>query len=105
LVVLTGLRALPLDPSLDGTRTGSKAGFDCTLPFGQQASKIPEPPKSEGGVHFGSLEEALRSGPKTFADLMAALKSRDGREIVRSLESMAGGVSREDDGRWRIGKA
>src|SRR5204862_4799544 len=32
LVVQSGFRALPLDPSLEGARTGAKAGFDLTLP-------------------------------------------------------------------------
>jgi UbiD family decarboxylase len=34
LVVMSGLRTLPLDPSLNrGSRTGAKAGFDLTWPF------------------------------------------------------------------------
>ena len=34
LMVEGGFRTLPLDPSLDGRRTGSKAGFDLTVPVG-----------------------------------------------------------------------
>ena len=34
-VVASGFRAVPLDPSLAGSRTGAKAGFDCTKPFGR----------------------------------------------------------------------
>ncbi len=35
LIVVDGLRTLPLDPSVPpGTRTGAKAGFDLTWPFG-----------------------------------------------------------------------
>src|SRR5437016_14428812 len=33
LVVQSGFRTLPLDPSLSGARTGAKAGFDLTLPW------------------------------------------------------------------------
>ena len=46
LVVMSGMRAVPLDPSLRGSRTGAKAGFDLTFPFGadRHASHIPEPP-------------------------------------------------------------
>src|SRR5213079_1273113 len=34
LVVVTGMRTLPLDPSLSGAKTGAKAGFDLTWPPG-----------------------------------------------------------------------
>jgi hypothetical protein len=33
LLVLSGMRAFPLDPSLHGAKLGSKAGFDLTIPF------------------------------------------------------------------------
>ena len=36
LMVVEGMRTLPLDPSLTGARTGAKAGFDLTWPFGHQ---------------------------------------------------------------------
>src|SRR5437773_258755 len=51
LVVVGGFRAMPLDPSLRGARTGSKAGFDLTLPFGERSgleSRLPAPPRYEG---------------------------------------------------------
>ena len=36
LIVMSGMRTLPLDPSLPpGSRVGSKAGYDLTWPFGQ----------------------------------------------------------------------
>src|SRR5262249_39301745 len=34
LIVLSGMRTLPLDPSITSSRVGSKAGFDLTWPFG-----------------------------------------------------------------------
>ena len=46
-VVASGFRAVPLDPSLHGSRTGAKAGFDCTKPFGKGDSfefTMPKPP-------------------------------------------------------------
>jgi 3-polyprenyl-4-hydroxybenzoate decarboxylase len=82
LVVQSGFRTLPLDPSLAGARTGAKAGFDLTLPVGEARgieSTIPEPPRLEG-KRFASVEAALADGPKRFEALMAALASRDGRE-------------------------
>src|SRR5215475_1577061 len=105
LVVVSGLRTLPLDPSLNpGTRTGAKAGFDLTWPFGTGArleAAVPEPPRFSG-PRFASLEAALAHGPKTFEDLMSAVGSRDGREVVRAVEALRHSmdVDRDDEGRY-----
>jgi UbiD family decarboxylase len=106
LVVQSGFRTLPLDPSLRGAKTGAKAGFDLTLPIGDARgieSTIPEPPRFEG-KRFDSVEAALADGPKTFETLMAALASRDGREVVLALEALrdAGRLAREKDGRCAL---
>src|SRR5262245_449273 len=90
LVVVEGMRTLPLDPSLTGGRTGAKAGFDLTWPFGtgnRIEARVPEPPRF-AGQGFPSIAAALAHGPKTFEELMAAVGSRDGREIVRALEPL-----------------
>lgn len=104
LVVQSGFRAVPLDPSLQGARTGAKAGFDCTLPFAQTLKgppDIPAPPTYPGKT-FDSVSAALADGPKFFQELMAARASRDGREIVLELEALrlAGRVGRDKEGRW-----
>lgn len=104
LVVASGFRAVPLDPSLEGRRAGAKAGFDCTLPFALSMAGgpvIPEPPVFDA-PRFDSVEAALADGPKFFQDLMAATDSRDGREIVRVLEALrkAGRMGRDKEGRW-----
>jgi UbiD family decarboxylase len=104
LVVADGFRAVPLDPSLGGARTGAKAGFDCTLPFAQAMAGgpiIPAPP-TYAGKRFPTVEDALADGPKHFQDLMAAIGSRDGREIVVTLEDLRrrGKVGRDSEGRW-----
>ena len=106
LVVQSGMRSLPLDPSLGGSRLGAKAGFDCTLPTEIAAfieARIPEPPRYHGEL-FASIEAALDHGPKTFEGLMAAVASRDGREIVRTLEGIrtAGRLLRDKEGRWQL---
>jgi len=102
LVVQSGLRTLPLDPSLEGARTGAKAGFDLTLKPGQPLEhRVPQPPRFDG-ARFASLEAALADGPKFFGELMAATGSRDGREIVRALEALrpTGRLSRDAEGRY-----
>src|SRR2546422_745794 len=106
LVVQSGFRTLPLDPSLSGAKTGAKAGFDLTLPVGEARgieSTIPEPPRFEG-ERFPSVEAALADGPKTFEALMAALASRDGREVVLALEALreAGRLAREKNGCYAL---
>jgi 3-polyprenyl-4-hydroxybenzoate decarboxylase len=109
MVVMTGLRAMPLDPSLNGSHQGTKAGFDCTWPFGaggKLESRIPAAPTFEG-KRFDSIEAALADGPKFFEDLMSAVGSRDGREIVRELDRIrkSGRLVRDDEGRWSLGAA
>jgi 2,5-furandicarboxylate decarboxylase 1 len=109
LVVQSGLRTLPLDPSLDGARVGAKAGFDLTLPWRPPGAsrpidhRIPGPPKYEG-KRFESLQAALRDGPKFFSELMSALASRDGREIVRALDEIrtSGRLTRDAEGRYGL---
>ncbi len=84
-------RTIPLDPSLgEHGSLGAKAGYDLTMPIGGSAkleSEIPQPPHYEG-ARFASVEAALRDGPKFFEDLMTALGSDDGREIVLALEAL-----------------
>jgi 2,5-furandicarboxylate decarboxylase 1 len=106
VLVIDGMRASPIDPALDhpGDAT-SKVGFDLTRTFGttgELESTFPHPPRYEG-PRFASLDAALLDGPKTFGELMAALNSRDGREIVLLLEEMRidGRVARErETGRY-----
>lgn len=105
LVVMGGLRAVPLDPSLRGSRTGAKAGFDLTFPFGadRHASHIPAPPRL-GRSRGLSVRAALDEGPQSFRDLMEATGSRDGREVLLALDEVRRevGLERLADGRYRL---
>jgi 2,5-furandicarboxylate decarboxylase 1 len=103
LIVLDGMRTLPLDPSIVSGRVGAKAGFDLTWPFGTGArleTRIPEPPRF-AGKRFASIEAALAEGPKYFEQLMTAVGSRDGREIVRALEALRAREALDRDGEGR----
>jgi hypothetical protein len=64
---------------------------------------VPAPPKF-GGKRFPSVEAALADGPKFFEELMAALGSRDGREVVRMLAPLRDKLSldRDAEGRYFI---
>ena len=91
LVVASGLRALPLDPSVGPDRTGAKAGFDLTWPFGSDGGfdrQVPAPPVLGQGKRFASVETALADGAKSFVELMDALGTRDGREVVAVLDGL-----------------
>jgi len=105
-VVQTGLRTLPLDPSLAGARVGAKAGFDCTMPLAVAAtleSRVPQPPTYQG-ASFASVEAALEDGPKSYEALMAATGSRDGREILPLFDALraAGRLGRTPEGHWTV---
>ena len=109
-VVASGFRTIPLDPSLASHASlGAKAGYDLTMPIGTQKkleTQIPEPPHFQG-ARFASVEDALRDGPKFFEQLMTAVGSEDGREIVLELEDLrnAGRLERDpSDGRYRLTK-
>jgi UbiD family decarboxylase len=108
LVVASGFRTIPLDPSLaDHASLGAKAGYDLTMPIGAKRSleaEIPEPPRYQG-ERFASVEDALRKGPRYFEELMTAIGSDDGREIVLQLETLrAHGKLKRDpaDGRYSL---
>jgi 2,5-furandicarboxylate decarboxylase 1 len=106
LVVMSGMRTLPLDPSLTSQKVGAKAGFDLTWPFdsgGRLETRIPAPPRF-AGQRFASLEAALAQGAQSFEQLMSAVGSRDGREIVRALEALRAKalLERDDEGRYFI---
>jgi len=105
LIVASGFRVVPLDPSLGGARTGAKIGFDCTIPFGKAAGfewTVPAAPAVPARERRGSVADALAAQPANFLELVAATGSRDGREIVRELDRLYGDdrLGRRDDGRY-----
>ena len=107
LMIGSGFRVVPLDPSLGGARTGAKLGFDCTLPFGKTDAlefAVPKPPEAKRVARFETVVDALAAGPASFLDLMMVLGSSDGREIVRALDELyaARRLNRLDDGRYAL---
>jgi UbiD family decarboxylase len=108
LMVASGFRVVPLDPSLGGARTGAKVGFDCTIPFGKTAAfewavpAAPAAPAVAARERQKSVTDALSAAPASFFELMAALGSRDGREIVRELDRLYAGdrLGRLDNGKY-----
>ena len=104
LVVQGGMRTLPLDPSLYGARVGSKAGFDLTIPNDKRSSiefTVPAPP-TMSGEKFESVRAALEDGPKSYEQLMGAIGTRDGRDVVLALDEIRseGNLSRLKEGEY-----
>ena len=56
------------------------------------------------GRRFPSIEAALADGPKSFEELMSAVGSRDGRDVVRALEALRAKLplDRDTEGRYVI---
>ncbi|NQU69512.1 MAG: hypothetical protein HQ514_03125 [Rhodospirillales bacterium] len=103
MVIASGFRTLPLDPSLDGRRTGSKAGFDLTIPFGERPLEFTVPAAPEfGEKRFDNVRDSLAEGPKSFGELMSDLGSRDGREIALALDEVReeGKLDRTETGKY-----
>ncbi|MGH6740959.1 MAG: UbiD family decarboxylase, partial [Bradyrhizobium sp.] len=103
----SGFRTVPLDPSLAGSRTGAKVGFDCTIPFGKHSAlefSVPMPPALPQRARKDSVVGVLTEGPASFQEMMAALGSRDGRDVVRELEKLSDklALDRDAEGRYFI---
>lgn len=105
LIVESGFRALPLDPSLNGSRTGAKAGFDLTMPLGEKPldHQVPVVPAMTEKTH-DTVEDALKDGAKSFGGIMSAVGSRDGRDVVRALHILreSGQLERVGDGLYGL---
>jgi UbiD family decarboxylase len=107
IMILQGMMGMTMDPSLQGRRTGAKAGFDCTKPFGREG-EIPLTRSAakvfKGPARFQSVEQALGTGPMFYADLVEATGSDDGREIACRLDELrqSGKLGRDRDGRYHL---
>lgn len=110
LVVLTGLRGMTMDPSLDGRKTGAKSGFDCTIPFARKG-QIPltrcGAKVFSGPARYQTVEQALAAGPRYYSDVVELLGSDDGREIACALDELRvkGRLGRDRDGRYHLSDA
>jgi 2,5-furandicarboxylate decarboxylase 1 len=110
MVVLQGMMGMTMDPSLQGRRTGAKAGFDCTKPFGR-AGEIPltasGAPVFGRPARFQSVADALASGPMFYAEIVEGVGSQDGREVAAALDALRqeGRLARDRDGRYLLGSA
>ena len=107
LMVFTGMKGMTMDPSLQGEKTGAKAGFDCTMPVGRRG-EIPltrcAAKTFQGPARWQTVEQALESQPMFYADIVEGLGSDDGREIACRLDELRvkGRLGRDRDGRYHL---
>ena len=110
MIVFDGMMGMPMDPSLDGKGIiGAKAGFDLTLPIQSRnklTMQVAKAPKIEGKARYQTVLKALESeSPLFFSDIVAALGSRDSREVALQLDELrnSGKLLRNSDGQYLLG--
>jgi len=61
-------------------------------------------PRIDASPRYQTVEQALMAKPMIFAELMACLGSKDGREIAMELDRLrqGGSLSRSKDGEWML---
>lgn len=110
IVMMEGLRGNRMDLSLEGSPVGSRAGFDCTVPWGQKVkvtTQVPSAPRFSGTARFQTVRQALEAGPMFFVNIMDSVGSQDGREVAVALDALRqqGELARNADGQYFLGKA
>ena len=108
LVTAEGFPAYYTDPTTSERGTLSKVGFDATagLPGDSMENWRPTPPQVSRERRVGSVREALQDGPLYFREIMDALGSDDGREIVLQLDELReeGVLTRGPNWQWELTK-
>ena len=107
LVVAEGFPGFYSDPTVSGG-TVSKVGLDATagLPGDSMENWRPTPPRVTRERRVASVREALQAGPLYFREIMDALGSDDGREIVLQLDELheEGVLTRGPNWQWELTK-
>ena len=98
--------AFPMDVTAGDDRTTTKAGFDLTGPMARTGVETltTRAPRIDGAPRYQNVEQALAARPMHFAELMASLGSKDGREIALELDRLRerGALARSKDGEWSL---
>ncbi|MCC6887608.1 MAG: UbiD family decarboxylase [Hyphomicrobiales bacterium] len=108
IVVSTGMPGFYADPMADKDGLIAKAAFDCTAPHDRPATigyrRALAPAARPGTLRNQSVAEALQTKAMHFGELVAALGSRDGREIALALDQLrdADRLTRLADGEWAL---
>ena len=111
LTIFPDMRGMPMDPSLEEGLLGTKAGFDLTLPTNHHKDlklTVATAPRIQSSIKYKTVAEALNTvGSMYFSELMEALGSYDGREIILELDGLRklGKLMRDGNGKYLIGEA
>ena len=103
-----GMPGYYTDPIMLKNGTVSKIGYDCTmLPEQRQDFEFRRAwgfHSSNAPARYQTVRQALESGPMFFSELMAALGSKDGREIAVALDALRedGTLTRLKEGQWAL---
>lgn len=105
LVLGESLRGFYEDPTANEQGQLTKMGFDATASANAEdriKGRRPRPPQLDGAARFNGVRDALAAGPKNFLQLMSALGTRDGRELVLALGELRqrGALARLPDGEY-----
>ena len=79
LVVLQGMMGMTMDPSLNGRRTGAKAGFDlhtAVRPRRRNSADALRGQGFSGPARYQTVEQALGAGPMFYADIVEGGRQR-----------------------------
>jgi 3-polyprenyl-4-hydroxybenzoate decarboxylase len=108
VMIQAGMPGYYTDPIMLKNGTVAKIGYDCTMlpeqredfefrrAWGYHVSTAP--------ARYQTVRQALESGPMYFSELMAALGSKDGREIAVALDQLRedGTLTRLKEGQWAL---
>ena len=105
LITEGGHFALSMDPVIGEDGMQTKGGFDMTAPFGAKdrvEDRRSDAPRVKPAATAQSVRQCLETGPKYFIEIMEALGTRDGREVVMDLEKLReeGALNRTPNGQW-----
>ncbi len=105
LVTEGGHFALSMDPAIDEKGEQTKGGFDMTAPFpipDRVEYKRSDAPHVKSGSKRQTVRQCLESGPRYFIEILEAMGSRDGREVVLEIEKLRaeGALNRTPNGQW-----
>lgn len=101
------LQAFYADPNADAEGLVSKVGFDLTAPSSKSKEirfQRPRVPRIVPAMTNASVRHALETGPKYFGEILAAVGSKDGREVAIELDQLreSGDLTRLDNGEYAL---
>jgi UbiD family decarboxylase len=108
VMLQSGLPGYYTDPTAAKDSTVTKIGYDLTMPEEQRTDfefrRATGFKASNAPARYQTVRQALDSGPLFFSQLMAAVGSKDGREVALALDALReeGILTRLKNGEWTL---